>query len=813
MNTRTLTDQLSPLSLFKKATKLIALIFITLCAMALYVVFTPHGAKLTLQVISEITPYQIQFTDISGYLLDHLILKDFQLKGPDFDAKAETLEIGWNLEDIWQRKRNFQYLNAKQLHLWIHSTQTLELNSPLPLLFDQAQSAVKAVLPVPLHVENVHLTDATLYWQKEIHHIDYLIIKSATSDDLSHIEQIHYQGSLGSMDALLKDQINAKWNLHLKENPLLAHYFSGELITQGEIVLPNRKLKDPKSMLQLKLQTPEAHWGDRSIQNFSLTLNGTMPQHQASIKGLYQGVPVLAHLHGKISEKKWEANVQKLDIAHPRWQKMGITHGLIQVKWNKKSLRSTIDLSLWEQYPLQLDFTLKKKKPYAVSGKMKTHFDEVKALAPLFPGLSTLHGKLDVDLNLTGTLSKMQWLGDITLHEAKLRNTTLGSKAIVNTLHFSLLADQNVLIDGKGTYGTGQFTLNGKGNFKGEPDLAIHLKGEQLVLSDTPEYHIIGNPDLMLKLQQGKPMVEGNITIPVAQIKSLKSQDVISPSEDVVIISKKTSAPKIPVERQIASQLTTHIDLILGDKISYKGYGLSTKLSGKVSIKQQPGQSTTAKGKLTLNKGKYRAYGKKFDVDYGEILFTGGPVNDPVVDVRVQRTIKNNAVFSTLQAEQPITAGLKFSGHLKNPKISFYSKPTMSNSDVMSYLVIGRPQSQVDEAQAQLLFEALSQLTSLVGNQRSDAHFDLAEKLKLDQFGFVKKENTIKRPDGRTLDDTVLVLGKQLSDHLYLHYSLGILDSANNIGLRYLLGKNITLEAQTGTQSSSADVLLSFEGH
>ena len=100
-----------------------------------------------------------------------------------------------------------------------------------------------------------------------------------------------------------------------------------------------------------------------------------------------------------------------------------------------------------------------------------------------------------------------------------------------------------------------------------------------------------------------------------------------------------------------------------------------------------------------------------------------------------------------------------------------------------------------------------------MGNSRKDVRFDLAEQLKLDQFGFSKKPNHIPTPGHNPLEDTVFVLGKQLSDRLYMNYSVGIVDSASQFGLRYLLGKNVTIEAAAGTQASSADVLLSFEGH
>ncbi len=220
-----------------------------------------------------------------------------------------------------------------------------------------------------------------------------------------------------------------------------------------------------------------------------------------------------------------------------------------------------------------------------------------------------------------------------------------------------------------------------------------------------------------------------------------------------------------------------------------------------------------AKGQINLVNGKYRAYGKTFDIDYGQIVFAGGPINDPLLDIRAQRKIEPTSTLVSAKTQSTIIVGVKLIGNLKSPKLEFYSIPTMSDTDIMAYLVVGRPQSEMNQAQGELMLQAVSQLVSVMGNQRDDVQFNLAEKLKLDQFGFSKKAQGTSSANHNPLEDTVFVLGKQLSERLYLHYSLGIVDSANNFGLRYMLGKNLTLEASTGTQGSSADVLLSFEGH
>ena len=394
----------------------------------------------------------------------------------------------------------------------------------------------------------------------------------------------------------------------------------------------------------------------------------------------------------------------------------------------------------------------------------------------------------------------------------QLPSRFLKNKAHIEKLHLSISKKQKISLSGQGMLGSGLFHIQGEGSLdKKEPYLNIHLKGEQLLLSDTPEYYIVANPDLTLSLKNSGPLLQGNIFIPHAEIKSFKNPETLTPSEDVKIISKKI-AQKPSYTYSLSHLLKSNITITLGDKILYEGHGIKTKAKGQINIKQSPGQPIKAKGRITLVKGKYRAYGKRFDISEGELLFTGGVIDNPTLNIRAERKIKVSPSVKSFHAQNEIKAGVRFVGPLKDSRLEFYSSPALSTADIISYLVVGQPQSEVSQSQAGILLEALTQLTLFSGKKRSDVQLTLAEQLKLHQFSISKKEG--KSIAGHSpFEDTVLVLGKELSDRLYLHYSLGLMDSSNSIGFRYFVNKNITLEASTGTEGSSADLLLTFEGH
>ena len=56
-------------------------------------------------------------------------------------------------------------------------------------------------------------------------------------------------------------------------------------------------------------------------------------------------------------------------------------------------------------------------------------------------------------------------------------------------------------------------------------------------------------------------------------------------------------------------------------------------------------------------------------------------------------------------------------------------------------------------------------------------------------------------------DDAALMLGKQLSDRLYLAYAVGLFDAVSTVMLRYTLTRQLHLEARSSTRANSLDLI------
>ncbi len=825
---------MQPLIFYKRILHIILTFVIGLVCFGFYLLFTPPGAKTALYLLSDLSGYKITFKTVEGNLTHHLKMTDLHFQGPAIDVEAEEIDLRWEFMTLFKKDKTLQSLKANHLKLNLKFEGAL---SEKPSLQELRESLAK-VLPIPLQIDYVQINDAFLYMNGQAHEIKALTIKQASSQ-LS-FEEIHYHGTFGSIEAYLQEAIKIKWNLTFTPPLFLEEYFTSDLVlTKGEILLPHRKIEDLENHINIHFKTSFLNAREQQLQNVDLTLTGTPTNHHFNLKAIVEDKPIDIALTGKLDSTAWQGKINSLTIKNKKWLDKGKITGSARINWQNENINALLELQLFEKYPLKVGANISKKKPYALSGTLQSHLKEVKTLEFLIPSLANVHGKLDLNLALSGNLYKPIYNGNLTLTEGSLKTGTFGSKIYLNRLGLTLNESNAIKINGEGTLGSGTFTLEGAGLLSDlNPTLSLKLKGKTLLLSDSPEFYIVADPDLTLTMTQGVPKLQGAIFVTKAEIQTLKNANAISPSSDVVIL--KAGQPQkasSPLRSSGLPPIQTDIEIILGNNITYKGHGLSTKVSGKLQLSQSPNELPLAKGKFTLHEGKYHAYGKQFDVRYGQILFTGGPIYDPILDIQAQRKVKSKTPSSffkrnskdsldiqqtgdsrfKFKSAEDIVVGIKLTGNVKSPRLDFFSSPAMAEADILSYLVVGRPQSEISDAQAEILFQAATQLAGVLSKSGNAPNLNILSQLKLDQFGLSKKPETFTATPNSSgnknmLEDTVFVLGKQLSDRLYLHYSVGILDSASNFGLRYSLGKNLMLEATTGSEGSSADVLLSFEG-
>jgi len=174
--------------------------------------------------------------------------------------------------------------------------------------------------------------------------------------------------------------------------------------------------------------------------------------------------------------------------------------------------------------------------------------------------------------------------------------------------------------------------------------------------------------------------------------------------------------------------------------------------------------------------GKYKAYGQDLTIEKGRLIFVG-LIDDPGIDIRAFRKIKD------------VTAGVNVQGTLKAPGFHVYSMPSMDESDVLSYILYGRPMRQLSGSEGNKLYGASISAGLSAGGF-------IAKKIGA-RFGV----EDVEIQKGESPEQSALFIGKYLSPKLYLSYGIGLFEPVNTVRIRYDLTRRLQVQTEYGLES------------
>jgi translocation and assembly module TamB len=354
--------------------------------------------------------------------------------------------------------------------------------------------------------------------------------------------------------------------------------------------------------------------------------------------------------------------------------------------------------------------------------------------------------------------------------------------------------------------GEGSLNLQGEAKLLSLTDWHAQLKitGNHFEAVNMPFAWALISPAMEVILSPRELKVTGQLIIPQAAITPPEAASgTVSASTDVVILNPAN--PPTTDEKKLESwPVRSDLKIILGDQVTFKGAGLKSRLSGSLRASNQPGKVTVGNGELLID-GIYKAYGQDLTVAGGRIIFTGGPIDNPGLDIRAFRRIyqrgsrEATGSGTSIRSDTEVIAGVHIHGLVKSPELTLYSRPALDQSNTLSYIVLGKPVSQASGEEGKAL------LGAALASQFQGSGDSLTQKIA-NQFGL--DEASISSTGGVT--ESELIVGKYLSPELYISYGVGLFDARTVLRIRYQLSKRLTLETETGTQSG-VDLRYSFE--
>ncbi len=473
--------------------------------------------------------------------------------------------------------------------------------------------------------------------------------------------------------------------------------------------------------------------------------------------------------------------------------------GSHQITWKKNvleagfaanRLQAMLESTLTDDSLLRVDWasTVTTLAPDAIlrapmTGSFRFALHDLRPLAWLSDQMILPTGSLQGQGRLSGTPATPVFNGDLELLDGAAEipplGITLSPLAIkingdANNVHLAATAHS-----GSGTLSAGS-TLHLDRLATGPHTLKI--TGEGFQAARLPGLELDITPDLQMEMGLNRIEARGTVTIPRARLTSIDFNQAIAPSGDMVVIDDPQ-----PDSPMVAQALHADITVIAGDDVRVDAHGLRGTITGRLAIKSQPGRPPLGNGTLSVHKGSFTVYGRRLGIDLGRLLFSGGPLTNPGIELRSERKTART------------TSGVIVDGFLQRPEMHFYSTPAMEQSAIVTHLL---------------------ESTAIGGETRDDVGVigTAADKIGLGgmvpYLQGVKKLtmiDEIKLEAGDESDSYSLVFGSWLTPDFYVSYGKDLVNESASFNTRYTLGKGFSFLTETGPAHSGGDIIYTFE--
>lgn len=732
-------------------------VFICLLLLLWLLLGTDYGTQQAFAVAQRMLPLTVD--TVNGNALKQLDIQGLEYSSDALSINAESIQWHLDLSALWQAA------DKRQLQL-----RSLKINNAKLVLpaADSSEPPAESAdglalqdisLPAGLQIDELLLTNIQLQQGDQHHRIGKLAL-NANIDRLgnSRVQLVLEDGPFAS---------NANITATASMNTDQAH--ATIQLTKAAAIWDN-KPANASGLLTLGYNGRDIAVTAKALKakfdGATLSANGTLaPKHKLDLQVLMPNLNLASpELGGSAKIVASIKNAKQLEL----------TGQLLNVSWLGEEQLSQADIhwlgNLAEQ---QLDATLNSpligEQALLINSQFGWRADIGKLLeAAALPPESLLKQK------------PLHFKAEATLATASIAATGVDLKN--NRLALELSDSGELLISGHSQSGKGQVDLTGLVQLikSASQDIVLRseINGEQYQLANTPELSLSVSPAITASLADQLLTVRGQVTVDSGHIELIVPESgAITPSGDVVVIdtANPSSAAPTVIDRDI------QISLIIGTPITLEGQGFKGTASGKLNVTEQNGQPPRARGELILA-GQFKAYGQDLTIRRGKLIYIDSPIDDPGVDLEAIRTVQDQI------------AGVRVSGLASNPTITIFAEPALSETEALSYLVLGRgldDNSERDQAQ-------LSSLALSLGLAKSGDFLENSrDKLGVDELSI---------QTGDSNNDASLLIGRQLSERLYLSTQIGLFEPVTKLFLRYTLSRKCELVAETGTQQG-ADVV------
>lgn len=770
---------------------------------------TPTGSLWLVKEINQSFIKDFHYRHFSGALLNHFLFTDVSYANKQYEVKIGALSFNWQPLELlhfylhvdqcllsnvqvhifsagaeknsaavrWPVWLSGMQVDLFQLHNVVVEKSTQHFSFPL---FLQVSAQAKKLFTREV-VYAIQIKKCQGVWQG--HEVNGSGAFSVESDHLIW-DNFHFKiaNALIDINGVLAKTSHLIWHISI---PDLAYWLpesKGKIISQGQIV---GDWQTPG--LQAFLDVTQLQLGAFSLAQAHAT--ASRQQNQS------EGVLALSAAHCFYKNTLIFSALRAHFLAYFSAKQISVK-GEINSDWGKVSIQGL--LPGWHHSMSVLD--------QAIQGTIQWQENAF----PVFNNatIQNLHGALFAEGDISGTLKEPKIKIALHLQQVSMKVVPLNIFLKNITLSITGWLGQTLNIIATGDASEGHLQAVGTlDKIMSEPHLVLDIIGKELLLADLPAYKIWASTHMQLDYQQLKLKLTGTVSIPKAKIKLMDyDKSVIQVSPDVHYVEAE----------QTALQFFSDVDIFLGDAIDFGYGGLSGLLSGQVSVHSASDTPTTGVGEIHLKDGVYAAYGQSLAVQKGIANFRGGDLLDPELTIQASKLFTHVVTMEAVPGysavtnpDGSLTVGVSITGPVSHYTMQLFSDPAgLSQTDILSYLILGVPASNIGSGGGQLLLSAASALSDKNGNGQLSPVTQLKNQLQETlgigvDVGQVSQYNT----NTQSVDQgTGLILTKRLSPKLSARYSAGIGQAINQFEIRYQINKNWMTQTNSSNLGNGGDI-------
>lgn len=535
------------------------------------------------------------------------------------------------------------------------------------------------------------------------------------------------------------------------------------------------------------------------------------PQYQ--VDGQLSGGGSVEIAHGDVAAINVELHTDTLHIQAPKAPPIEIQPSSLKADDDGGTLHAVLDLHL-PQGSVGADLSAAPGADFQarpLSGQVHAQVPDLGFVQSFMPELQSVGGSVNGSLELGGSIGLPRVHGQIALRDGHARVPLAGIELQQIQLSLTGAGEGPLALDGSLQSGGGKLAINGTLDPSVAPPRAdLRLQGQDFQALANSDARIWVTPDLHLVSDADGMHLDGTLIVPKAEITPQGlGNNGVPVSQDQIIVGAEPASAQQPL------LLYSNITVTLGDAVDFKGFGLSTRLEGGVTVNEEPQHAATGFGELRLVNGRYQAYGQDLTIETGRLIFDGGPVTSPAVDL-----------YATRHPQADITVGVRVRGTLDKPLLTLQSEPAMPREQQLSWLVLGRSLDQSSSSDRSAMSQAALSLGLSGGDYLAQK---IGKSVGLDQIsigqGPVGGSNvaadatTIQGSQAAqnagsttayTSQAAQLTLGKYLTPKLFISYGVSLFQPGQTFRLLYDIGHGFKLQTESGV-ASGGDLIYTFE--